>query len=204
MYFFFFLPQRKHEEKKSNWTRKCHKPDLCTTAICYSSTCRLTFIVTLNESYTSTNSNHSGVALILSTVHTHAHTHTHTHTVLPEGDCEEDAVRVKWSSEAARQKNEWSDWHRSSRQGLPGLFLKCWCLELRHTLCSSSGVSVGKHSGVWSSLSDNWKNTEMLQNKHSLLLHWTCVARTYPSLSLLSLSLWRVGKKRCRHLKSFW
>jgi len=26
---------------------------------------------------------------------THMHTHTHTHTVLPEGDCEEDAVRVK-------------------------------------------------------------------------------------------------------------
>ncbi len=101
--------------------------------------------------------------------HTHTHSPIYTNT-LPEGDCEEDAVRVKWSSEAARQKNEWSDWHRSSRQGLPGLFLKCWCLELRHTLCSSSGVS-GKHAGVWSSLTDNWKNTEMLQNKHSLLLH---------------------------------
>ncbi len=174
LHFFATWYNRKDEKKRGKASRKCLKPDawMNTTAICYSSTYTSRFIVTLNESYTSTCMSEWCGTCPIHCPHTHKHTHSPIYTnTLPEGDCEEDAVRVKWSSEAARQKNEWSDWHRSSRQGLPGLFLKCWCLELRHTLCSSSGVSVGKHAGVWSSLTDNWKNTEMLQNKHSLLLH---------------------------------
>lgn len=138
---------------------------------------------------------YSGVALILSTVHTQKH--MHTHAVLPKGDCEEDAVRVKWSSEAARQKNEWSDWHRSSRQGLPGLFLKCWCLELRHTLCSSSGVSVG--NTLESEAAYNWQVKEYWDApKQTQSIATLNLCGTHLSVSVSSITVSLKSRKKVK------
>lgn len=60
-----------------------------TMAICYSSTYTYRFIVTLNESYTSTCISQWCGTCPIHCPHTHKHTHspTCTHTVLPEGDC---------------------------------------------------------------------------------------------------------------------